>query len=105
MAKILVTGSAGFVGFSLARRLLERGDTVIGLDNINDYYDVRLKHGRLFKTGIVQEKIMYGELIQSSIHHSYKFIQLHLEDKEKILRLFNEEKFDKVCHLAAQAGV
>ena len=105
MAKILVTGSAGFIGFSLATRLLERGDTVVGLDNINDYYDVRLKHGRLSKTGIAQEKIMYGELIQSSIHPSYKFIQLHLEDKEKILRLFNEEKFDKVCHLAAQAGV
>ena len=105
MANILVTGSAGFIGFSLATRLLERGDTVVGLDNINDYYDVRLKHGRLSKTGIAQDKIMYGELIQSSIHPSYKFIQLHLEDKEKILRLFNEEKFDKVCHLAAQAGV
>jgi UDP-glucuronate 4-epimerase len=105
VAKILVTGSAGFIGFSLTKRLLERGDTVVGLDNINDYYDVRLKYGRLLETGIAQDKIMYGELIQSSIHHTYKFIQLHLEDKENILKLFNDEKFDTICHLAAQAGV
>ena len=105
VAKILVTGSAGFIGFSLTKRLLERGDTVVGLDNINDYYDVRLKHGRLLETGIAQDKIMYGELIQSSIHHTYKFIQLDLEDKENILKLFNDEKFGTVCHLAAQAGV
>ena len=79
VAKILVTGSAGFIGFSLTKRLLERGDTVVGLDNINDYYDVRLKHGRLLETGVAQDKIMYGELIQSSIHHTYKFIQIHLQ--------------------------
>jgi UDP-glucuronate 4-epimerase len=105
MTKVLVTGSAGFIGFSLTRSLLERGDTVIGLDSINDYYDVRLKYGRLAETGIVREKITYGELIQSSLHHNYKFIQLHLEDKDKILKIFNEEQFDTVCHLAAQAGV
>jgi len=105
MSNILVTGSAGFIGYSLTRRLLERGDTVVGLDNINDYYDVRLKYGRLSVAGIAQENLSYGEMVSSTVYSHYKFIQLHLEDKEKVLRIFDEEKFDTVCHLAAQAGV
>lgn len=105
MTKILVTGTAGFIGFHLAKRLLERGDEVIGLDCINDYYDVILKYSRLEFTGISRDKIEYGKLVQSSKFNKYKFIKMKLEDKDAILDLFQKEKFDKVCNLAAQAGV
>jgi len=103
--KILVTGTAGFIGFHLANRLLERGDEVVGLDNINDYYDVNLKYGRLAKAGIERDEIEYNKLIQSKKYPNYKFIKLNLEDKENLFKLFEKEKFDKVCNLAAQAGV
>lgn len=103
--KILVTGTAGFIGFHLAQRLIERGDEVVGLDCINDYYDINLKYSRLQITGIEQATINYGKFVQSSKFQNYRFIQLKLEDREAILRLFSEEKFDKVCNLAAQAGV
>ena len=103
--KILVTGAAGFIGFHLSKRLLERGDEVVGLDSINDYYDVRLKYGRLAETGIAQDKIGYGTFTLSSLYEKYRFIQLKLEDREALQYLFETEKFDKVCHLAAQAGV
>lgn len=103
--KILVTGTAGFIGFHLANRLLERGDEVIGLDSINDYYDVRVKYGRLSLTGINKDDIQYNKLITSTKYPKYKFIQLKLEDKENLDKLFANEKFDKVCNLAAQAGV
>lgn len=105
MAKIFVTGTAGFIGYHLAKRLLERGDEVVGLDCINDYYDVNLKYARLEVTGISRHKIEYGKLIQSSRYPNYRFIQLKLEDREAILKLFATEKFDRVCNLAAQAGV
>ncbi len=103
--KILVTGSAGFIGFHLIKRLLERGDEVVGLDNINDYYDVNLKFGRLQESGIAKEKIEYNRVVASSKYPNYKFIKLNLEDKEGLDKLFKDEKFDKVCNLAAQAGV
>lgn len=103
--KILVTGAAGFIGFFLVRRLLERGDVVVGLDCINHYYDVCIKYGRLTCSGIAQEKIVYNTLIQSVQYPKYRFIQLKLEDRENLKRLFEDEKFDKVCNLAAQAGV
>jgi len=108
--KILVTGTAGFIGFHLANKLLARGDEVIGLDNINDYYDIRVKYGRLKESGIIDtledgENIEYNKLIQSKKYKNYKFIKLNLEDKENIDKLFKEEKFDAVCNLAAQAGV
>ena len=103
--KILITGTAGFIGFHLAKRLLERGDEVVGIDNINDYYDVNLKYARLNETGIDKEKIEYNKLVCSHKYPNYKFIKLNLEDKENIDNLFKKEKFDKVCHLAAQAGV
>lgn len=105
MNKVLVTGTAGFIGFHLVKRLLERGDEVIGLDCINDYYDVNLKYSRLEITGIGKDSIVYGKLVQSSKYTNYKFIKLKLEDREAILELFHKEKFDKVCNLAAQAGV
>lgn len=103
--KILVTGTAGFIGFHLAGRLLERGDTVFGLDVINDYYDINLKYARLEKTGIKREKTGYGKIVKSSLYPEYSFIQLDLQDKKGINELFKNEKFDKVCNLAAQAGV
>jgi len=103
--KILITGTAGFIGSHLAKRLLERGDEVVGLDNINDYYDIRVKYGRLERAGITEEKIVYNKLVKSSVYDNYQFIQLNLEDKENLDRLFEKEKFDKVVSLAAQAGV
>ena len=103
--KILVTGTAGLIGSFLALRLLERGDEVIGLDCINDYYDVKIKYGRLKNAGISQEKISYNTLIQSEKYPNYRFINLKLEDRENLFALFKNEKFDKVCNLAAQAGV
>ena len=103
--KILVTGTAGFIGFHLAKRLLERGDEVVGIDSINDYYDRGLKYGRLAETGVQREKICYGRPAYSSTHAKHTFIQLKLEDRDAILNLFREHRFDCVCHLAAQAGV
>lgn len=103
--KILVTGTAGFIGFHLAQRLLERGDEVVGLDSINDYYDVRLKYGRLEQTGIAEAAVEYNKPVQSSKHEAYRFVQINLEDQAAVGALFEQEKFDRVCNLAAQAGV
>ncbi|HUH34280.1 MAG TPA: NAD-dependent epimerase [Moheibacter sp.] len=103
--KILITGTAGFIGFHLAEKLLKRGDQIVGLDSINDYYDVNVKYGRLQRTGIAKEDIAYNQLIQSTVYPNYQFIQLNLEDKENLNELFESQKFDKVINLAAQAGV
>ena len=104
--KILVTGTAGFIGYHLAKRLLKRGDEVVGIDNINDYYDQRVKYGRLKETGIDKDvDIEYAKPIQSTTYSNYTFIKLNLEDRAAIEELFEREKFDKVCNLAAQAGV
>jgi UDP-glucuronate 4-epimerase len=88
--KILVTGAAGFIGFHLTRRLLERGDEVVGLDNLNDYYDVGLKETRL---GLLKA------------HSGFRFVKASLEDRPVIATLFSDERFDMVANLAAQAGV
>ena len=103
--KILVTGTAGFIGYHLAKKLLERGDEVVGLDSINDYYSIDLKYGRLDDTGIAKKKISYGNKVVSDRFPKYSFIQLKLEDKQKLDTIFVKEKFDRVCNLAAQAGV
>ena len=103
--KILITGTAGFIGFHLAKKLLEQGNEVIGLDIINDYYDVNLKYARLLETGIKKEDIEYGKLIKSETFNKYHFIKIRLEDREEIDKLFDTQNFDYVCHLAAQAGV
>ncbi|MDC7221294.1 MAG: NAD-dependent epimerase [Spirochaetales bacterium] len=101
--KILVTGMAGFIGFHTAKRLVSDGHQVIGLDNINDYYDVELKFGRLLDLGFAGNTFEYGKLISCAPGTS--FIKLNLEDGEALLELFKKEKFDGVIHLAAQAGV
>lgn len=103
--KILITGTAGFIGFHTAKRFISEGFEVVGLDSINDYYDRNLKYSRLNETGIPKEEIIYGKLTKSVKHKNYKFIKLEIEDKDKVLSLFKEENFDYVCHLAAQAGV
>jgi UDP-glucuronate 4-epimerase len=103
--KILVTGTAGFIGYHLALRLLEEGNEVVGIDNINDYYDVNLKFARLSATGIDREKIEPGVAVRSGLFPLYRFLRLDLEDRTGIHRLFEKERFDLVCHLAAQAGV
>jgi UDP-glucuronate 4-epimerase len=104
--KILVTGAAGFIGFYVSKSLLERGHTVVGLDNLNDYYDVDLKYGRLEVLGIPREQAeVYGQIAGSGTFETFSFIRLPLEDREGLRQLFKEQGFEVVCHLAAQAGV
>jgi UDP-glucuronate 4-epimerase len=103
--KLLITGTAGFIGFHLAKKLIEANHEVIGVDCINDYYDVNLKYSRLSQTGISQDKITYGKLVTSELYPNYRFIQLKLEDQKNLDFLFNHSKPEKVCNLAAQAGV
>lgn len=103
--KILVTGTAGFIGYHLAKKLLERGDEVVGLDNINDYYDVNLKYARLAELGINKDLLIKTIPVVSTKYPKHKFIKASLEDTQTINNLFETEKFDAVCNLAAQAGV
>ena len=103
--KILITGTAGFIGYHLAKILINRGDEVVGLDSINDYYEVQLKYDRLADTGIPREKISRNKLVKSEKYPNHRFIKLQLEDRDELFHLFEQEKFDKVCNLAAQAGV
>jgi len=88
--KILVTGAAGFIGMTTSLRLLARGDEVVGLDNLNDYYEVSLKENRLKRLTALP---------------GFRFVKLDVGDRAGMEKLFAEEKFDKVIHLAAQAGV
>lgn len=102
--KILVTGAAGFIGFHLTKSLLDDGHQVVGLDNINDYYDVQLKLDRLKELG-VNEINNAGELTISKKHATFQFLKADLNESERLNSLFTEEKFDAVCNLAAQVGV
>ncbi len=101
--KILVTGAAGFIGFHLARALAKRGDFVIGLDNINDYYDTRLKYARLNELGIKNPQ--KGKLEQSATFENLLFLQEDLTNEAALKELFSAHSFDAICNLAAQAGV
>lgn len=103
--KILVTGTAGFIGFHVANRLVHDGHEVTGTDSINSYYDARLKYDRLSYAGIASHEIQYNHPIQSTRHSNYVFYQLRLEDKYRVEDLFKRHQFDVVIHLAAQAGV
>ncbi len=105
MKKILVTGAAGFIGFHLAEALLKRGDQVTGLDVINNYYDVNLKYARLEETGIKKNNIKYNKIVNSEKYDQYSFIKLDLTDSKSIDDLFNNNKYDVVVNLSAQAGV
>lgn len=90
--KVLVTGAAGFIGSATAEQLAARGDEVVGIDNLNDYYDVRLKEARLRR-------------VATSAGECFRFVRMDIADRESIARLFREERFDRVVHLGAQAGV
>lgn len=103
--KILVTGSAGFIGFHLINNLIANGNTVVGLDSINDYYSVNLKYDRLNELGIKQSKISENNIIKSEKYDSFRFVKLNLEDYENLINLFDNEEFDIVVNLAAQVGV
>ncbi|MCX2837920.1 NAD-dependent epimerase [Salinimicrobium sp. MT39] len=104
--KVLVTGSAGFIGFHLSRILIKEGYQVVGLDNLNDYYDPQLKKDRLLELGIPAEELSdYNILIGSDKFENFGFIKLNLEDRINLPVLFSQEKFYKVVNLAAQAGV
>ncbi len=117
MKKILITGTAGFIGFHLADALLKQGHAIIGLDNINDYYDPQLKLDRLKTAGLSasQDQLIADENTSSLAHGQistlahdskpYTFHRLDLKDRPAIFGLFERERFDTVIHLAAQAGV
>lgn len=97
--KVLVTGIAGFIGFHAAKKCLEIGCEVVGIDNLNDYYSVSLKVDRLKELGLQPNDSL------STVNERLKFYKIDLSDQQSILRLFKNEKFDYVIHLAAQAGV
>ena len=105
--KILVTGAAGFIGFYLCKNLIKLGHTVVGLDNINSYYDINLKYARLSELGIERKDSEFFLKICTSIkyHSKMRFVRMNLEDDKNLPELFKNEKFDLVCNLAAQAGV
>lgn len=105
--KILVTGVAGFIGSRVAQMLAQRGDAVVGVDNINDYYDVRLKYARLrVLLGIeINAKETEAKVYKSEKYPQLSFIRLSIDDKAAVDALFEREAFDVVVNLAAQAGV
>lgn len=106
--KILVTGAAGFIGSKIAHLLAERGDEVVGIDDLNDYYDVRLKYRRLcylLGVGSGEDNFDENKTYTSQKYAGLKFRRIDIADKETLDALFDTEKFDKVVNLAAQAGV
>ncbi len=103
---ILVTGAAGFIGFHTSKKLIERGHTVVGIDNISDYYNPQLKFDRLKALGIDQTKAeKWGNPCISEIQDTFCFYRMDLNDSEALDRLFNTHTFEVICNLAAQPGV
>lgn len=103
--RVLVTGAAGFIGSRVAQRLLEQGDVVTGLDNINDYYDPELKYGRLAELGIRKDSVDWFKFVQSEKYEDFTFVRMNLEDRQAMSMLFANGDFDVVVNLGAQAGV
>lgn len=104
--KLLVTGVAGFIGFHLARRLVEQGHEVVGIDNLNPYYDVALKIARLRQLGVeVTDTAGNDRRVVEAPDSRLRFVRLDVTDQDGVMELFSGEDFDVVCHLAAQAGV
>jgi UDP-glucuronate 4-epimerase len=104
--KILVTGAAGFIGFHTCHKLLSEGHYVNGIDNINDYYDQNLKFDRLKELGINKDfAISFNKEIKSYTYENFKFTRIDIADSKSLNKLFENEKYDIVCNLAAQAGV
>jgi UDP-glucuronate 4-epimerase len=103
---ILITGSAGFIGFHLCKTLLSKGHNVVGIDDINDYYDVDLKYARLEELGIKRNSAKkWHNASTSIINKKFIFIRSKIENRLEIPEIFKKYKFDLVCNLAAQAGV
>ena len=103
--KVLVTGSAGFIGFHVTIVLLQKLHEVVGIDNLNEYYDVHLKYDRLSECGIQPNEINWNKEVRSKIYEGFRFIRMNLEDKASVKQLFAIHHFDVVINLAAQAGV
>lgn len=103
--KILLTGAAGFIGSAVVEKLAQEGNEVIGIDNINDYYDRNLKFARLDALGIGEDSVEWNLPVKSRNWENFTFIRMDITDKEAIASLFEKEKFECVVHLAAQPGV
>lgn len=104
--KILVTGAAGFIGYHVCNQLIKNNHTVIGIDNLNDYYSVDLKLARLEQLGINPKNALdFNEYVSSANTNRFQFVRMNLEDREQLPKLFQKENFTVVCNLAAQAGV
>lgn len=102
--KVLVTGAAGFIGYHLCEKLISLGHDVVGIDNINDYYDVNLKFGRLKQLGVNCD-IDWNTNYKSKLHRNFNFLKVDLIDRKNLPKLFKKYNFDVVCNLAAQPGV
>ena len=103
--KILITGTAGFIGFHLAQKLSELDFEIVGIDNINDYYDPELKFARLAASGIDKANVNWHRETRSTKYPNYRFIRMNIENKGELMSLCAREQFDIIVHLAAQAGV
>lgn len=103
--KILITGTAGFIGFHLAKRMVEDGHIVIGLDKINDSHDVDIKLARLEDAGISASRLEENRCLKSVKYPNYIFYKINIVDADEINKLFNRERFDCVCNLAAQSSI
>lgn len=105
MKNVLVTGAAGFIGSAVCARLLQLGHRVVGLDNINDYYDPALKYARLAELGVAADSVAWYKFAPSSLHDGFSFIRMNLQDTQAMRMLFANGSFDTVINLGAQAGV